>query len=103
VGFAPPPAVNPAEEKEARNRFMLRLEQTIAPLLSAEQRPLFDRWKRERESTRTATVWVLGKNGELDDRIVRLGVADDDFTEIVGRSALEPSELVVTRMREVRK
>jgi len=46
-------------------------------------------------------VWVLGPNGQLEQRFVRLGLGDDQFTEIVGGN-VEAGDQVVIRAREVR-
>jgi HlyD family secretion protein len=104
VGFGAPQPTRPGagDSGDARSGFMMRIEQIVAPLLSAEQRPLFERWKREREASRMATIWVLGPEGELDDRQIRLGIADDQFTEVLGNRALKTSDLIVTRMREAK-
>jgi HlyD family secretion protein len=88
--------------QDGRARFMARVEQIVAPMLTAEQRPLFERWKRDRENSRTATVWVLARGGALEDRFVRLGIADDQFTEVLGGN-LAVGDLVVTRAREIKK
>ncbi|HEX7075007.1 MAG TPA: efflux RND transporter periplasmic adaptor subunit [Hyphomicrobiaceae bacterium] len=82
-------------------QFMKRVEQIVAPLLTEDQRPLFEKWKRERENVRTATVWALGKNGTLERRFVRLGLGDDQFTEILGGN-VKVGDLLVSRAREVR-
>ena len=37
-----------------------RLSKRSAPLLTDEQRPLFEKWKRGRENTKSGTVHVLG-------------------------------------------
>jgi HlyD family secretion protein len=88
-------------EAGQRARFVVRLEQVLQPVLSEEQRPLFDRWKRGRENTRTATVWVLAESGEPESRFVRLGLSDDQFTEVLG-SQLKEGERVIVRAREAK-
>jgi HlyD family secretion protein len=62
---------------------------------------LFDRWKQGRENSRPGAVWVLGANGDIESRAVRIGVADDRFTEILG-GRLEEGDKVVVRAREVK-
>src|SRR5690606_14079452 len=66
---------------EFRQRMMLRIEQALSPLLTDSQRGAFQRWKQGRESVRLATVWVLGKSGVPERRGIRVGLADDQFTE----------------------
>ncbi len=82
-------------------QFMKRIEQIVAPMLTQDQRPLFERWKQERENVRTATVWALGANGALEQRFVRLGLGDDQFTEILSGN-VEAGDVLVSRAREVR-
>ena len=82
-------------------QFMKRVELIVAPMLTEEQRPLFEKWKRERENVRTATVWTLGTNGALEQRFVRLGLGDDQFTEVVGGN-VKAGDVLVSRAREVR-
>lgn len=84
-----------------RQKFMSRIEQALAPLLTDQQRTAFQRWKDGREAVRPAVVWVLGKDGRPERRRVRTGIADDQFTEIVGGD-LEEGERVIVRAREAR-
>lgn len=79
-----------------------RIEAALGPMLSEEQRTLFDRWKKGRENSRPATVWVLTAAGDIEPRAVRAGLADEQFTEIMA-GALEMGEKVVTRAREVKR
>ncbi|MCL4764790.1 MAG: efflux RND transporter periplasmic adaptor subunit [Hyphomicrobiaceae bacterium] len=81
-------------------QFMKRIEQIVQPMLTDEQRPLFERWKQNRDSARTATVWALGPAGELEQRHASLGIADDQFTEILSGN-IAVSDQLVTRAREV--
>ncbi len=99
AGFGRAPRTG-AEQGNGGGQFAKRIEQIVAPMLTEEQRPLFERWKRERESARSATVWVLGPKGSLDGRYVRLGIGDDQFTEILGGN-VAVGDLLVTRAREV--
>ena len=48
------------------------------------------------------TVWVLTPSGGLEMRQVRLGLADDDFAEVIGDGVKE-GERVVLRSREAAK
>lgn len=86
---------------EFRQRMMSRIEQALALTLTDSQRQAFQRWKDGREAVRPATVWVLGKTGVPESRSVRIGLADDQFSEIVGGD-LEEGEPVITRARDVK-
>lgn len=84
-----------------RQKMMSRVEQALAPTLSDAQRAAFQRWKDGREAVRPAVVWVLGKTGVPERRDIRVGIADDQFTEVVGGD-LSEGEPVVTRARDVK-
>jgi HlyD family secretion protein len=85
----------------ARQRTASRIEQTLSPLLTEAQRPLFEKWKKGRESVRSASLWVLGPSGNPERRFVRTGLIDDQFTEIVGGN-LKEGETVIIRAREAK-
>ncbi len=92
----------------ARGRIGARMEQIVAGVITDAQRPAFEAWKAQRESRgssrasagRSATVWVLGADNDLSSRTIRIGVADDQYTEVLG-SALKEGEKVVVRTRKV--
>lgn len=83
-----------------RQRVGAMVDKVLGPTLDEEQRRAFESWKRGREETRAATLWVLGANGEPQRRSVRTGLTDDRFTEIVGGEVAE-GEPVIVRAREV--
>ena len=85
-----------------RARMAAKLEEVLTPLLTDAQRPLFNSWKKGRENTRTGTVHVLNATGEAEARQVRIGIADDQFTEIVGGRVKE-GEKAIVRAREAKK
>lgn len=86
---------------EFRQKMMSRIEQALAPLLTDSQRSAFQRWKEGREAVRPAVLWVLGKTGLPEQRNVRVGLADDQFTEVVGGD-LADGEPVIIRARDVK-
>ena len=98
--FAPPQQPQQADGA-GRARMVAEVERILGPTLTEEQRPLLDRWKKGREATRTGTVWVLAGH-DIESRSVRLGIADDQVTEIVG-GQLKAGDKVVTRAREAKK
>ncbi|MGL4395180.1 MAG: hypothetical protein ACRCS9_01445, partial [Hyphomicrobium sp.] len=83
-------------------RMQSAIERTLAPLLSEAQRPLFDKWKHGRETTKAGGLFVLDDKGQLDRRFVRLGISDDQFTEIAS-GQLNEGERVVLRVRDAKK
>ncbi|MEQ1577598.1 MAG: efflux RND transporter periplasmic adaptor subunit [Hyphomicrobium sp.] len=85
-----------------RQRMTARVEQTLGPLLTPGQRPMYERYKRGREGTRGSNVWVLDATGEPAPRYMRLGLTDDQFTEIIGGDIAEGTN-IVARARELTK
>lgn len=94
-------AGGPQDRDAARQRFVSRIEQALAPSLTDSQRLAFRRWKEGREAVRPAVVWVLGKTGLPERRAVRTGISDDQFTEIVGGDLAE-GDAVIIRARDVK-
>jgi HlyD family secretion protein len=48
-----------------------------------------------------APVFVLGAGNQPERRMVRLGIADDQFAEVLG-GQLREGDQVITRAREVK-
>ena len=91
-----------ADPAAMRQKMQSLIEQTLSPLLSDDQRPLFDKWKRGRETTKSGAVHVLSADNTPDRRAVRLGIADDQFTEIASGTLTE-GERIIVRARDVPK
>ena len=83
-----------------RQKLILRVDQALGATLSDAQRLGYERWKAGREGTRMAALWALGADGTPERRRVRLGLADDQFTEILSGQAAEGDQFIV-RAREV--
>ena len=92
----------PRDPQAARQKVQSAIEQTLAPLLSDEQQPLFEKWKRGRETTKAGSLYVLDSANLPERRSVRLGISDDQFTEIVGGQLAE-GERVIVRGRDVKR
>ncbi len=88
-----------SSDRNARNRFMERIEAALEPSLSAEQKGLLERWQKSRKSARMGTVWVLSAEGALERRMVRLGISDEQFVEVLG-GGLKAGDTVITRTRQ---
>ena len=91
----------PPDQSANRQRMQARVEQTLAPTLSEAQRPLFEKWKQGRESSRPNALWVLIEGSSPERRFVRTGVSDDQFTEITGGDVKEGDRAVI-RAREAK-
>jgi HlyD family secretion protein len=105
VAGSPRPNPNQAAA-EAEARVLQRLKYALASVVTEPQRNAFDAWKARFEGAarkrREVTVWVLTPTGALETRQVRLGLADDDFAEVVG-DGLKEGDRVVLRSREAGK
>lgn len=86
-----------------RQRIQAKIEQVLVPTLSEEQKPLFDAWKRGRENTKFAQLYVLGDDGQPERKRVRLGISDDQFTEVLAGSDIKEGDKVILRSREAKK
>jgi len=82
-----------------------RIEQIVASVVTDEQRPAFEAWKASRAQQaarrtrgQSATVWVLNADNAMEPRFIRVGLSDDQFTEVLGRG-LKEGDKVVTRTR----
>ena len=91
-----------ADPAAMRQRMQALIEQTLRPTLSEQQRPLFDKWKSGRENSKAGGVHVIAANAQPERRFVRLGISDDQFTEIAGGQLAE-GERVIVRTREAKK
>ncbi len=83
---------------DMRARFMERLEAALEPTLSAEQKPLLERWRKSRQTGRMATVWVLGADRRPEQRQIRLGIGDEQFAELLG-GGFRQGDRIITRQR----
>jgi HlyD family secretion protein len=86
-------------DRTQRNRFMERLEAAVEPTLTAEQKPLLDRWRKARKASRMGTVWLLNAEQKLERRQVRLGISDEQYVELLG-GGFKSGDRVVTRTRQ---
>jgi HlyD family secretion protein len=86
-----------ADRETIRERISEATREVMLRNLDEEEMAAYESRVREMESTRPATLYVEGEDGLLQPRSVRLGIADDRFTEIVG-GQLEEGDEVVTRL-----
>ncbi len=78
------------------------LARILGGIMTAEQAKIFAKWREERrETTRPAVVWLVD-GGKLLPRRIRLGLADEAYSEIAG-GILKKGDKVVTRVRTGKK
>lgn len=99
----PPPGAGADRDQRraARQKMQALAEKVLAPTLSDEQRPLFARWKQGRQNARMVPVFILAADGTPQRRMVRAGIADDQFTEVLG-GQLKDDDKVIVKSREVK-
>ena len=71
------------------------VEREIETLLTPEQLEILRALQDEAEGQRRASVWLLGDDGEPEERRIVVGLHDDEATEVV--SGLEKGEEVIVR------
>lgn len=98
---APNAGAGSDERRAMRQKMQALVEKTLQPLMSDEQRPLFEKWKQGRQQARMVPVYVVGANNQADRKMVRAGIADDQYTEVLG-GQLREGDQVITRAREVK-
>ena len=71
------------------------MEREVQSILTPEQRETLQAAQAETAGYRRASVWLLGEDGEPEERRIRAGLNDDESTEVV--SGLEEGEEVIVR------
>ena len=93
---------NSIDRSVERQMIQSILEQALRPLMSEAQMPAYEKWKSGRAASRSGNVYVLDAAGKPERRVVRLGISDDQFSEIAG-GKLKEGERVIVRAREAKK
>lgn len=81
-----------------REQMRERINAVFRANLSEEQFRSYQDMRADRQSMRSGQVWVQDEDGEIRPLRVRLGISDDQFTQVSGRDVGEGT-VVVTRMR----
>ena len=84
-----------ADRDQIRQRIEGMRNEVLGRHLSEDELQAFETLTRERAETRPATLWVL-RDGNPEPRRVRLGISDDQYTEVVSGELAE-GEAVITR------
>ncbi|MDE0450645.1 MAG: efflux RND transporter periplasmic adaptor subunit [Gammaproteobacteria bacterium] len=71
------------------------MEREVQSILTPEQRETLQAAQAETAGYRRASVWLLGEDGEPEERRILAGLNDDESTEVV--SGLEEGEDVIVR------
>ncbi len=80
-----------------------RIENTLASVLTPEQMEKFRKLQTQRGAggvvSRAGTLWTLDADGAPKSHDVKLGIADDRFTEVVDAGDLKAGDKVILRGR----
>lgn len=89
-------------ERMARMRKQMQdnISQVYRDVLSPDQFSRYQQLRRQREATRGGQIWIRGKDGKIHPETVRLGISDDNHTQIINGEVKE-GDRAVTRVREV--
>ncbi len=93
---------NGGDRSQMRSMFRSRSTAVLKRHLTADQFAKYEQLQREREEIRRATVWVKNEDGSIKAVPVRIGIADNNHTEVMGDSLPEGAE-VITRVRKAAK
>ncbi|MEZ5844654.1 MAG: efflux RND transporter periplasmic adaptor subunit [Hyphomicrobiaceae bacterium] len=86
---------------DRRAQRQARIEKAILAVLRPEQRPAYEEWKRNRDGVRTGSLYLVTADGRLERIGVRLGLSDDQATELL-RGGIEPGAHVAVRTRKAK-
>jgi HlyD family secretion protein len=84
-----------------RSQMRSRINEVFRANLSDEQFQEYQKMRSTRQQMRSGVVWVQDDVGDIRPVNVRLGIGDDQYTQISGRDIGEGT-VVVTRMRSPR-
>jgi len=90
-----------ADQEVIRERVSQATREVMLRHLNEAEIEAFEALQREREATRPATVYSARADGQLEPRQVRLGIADDRYTELAAGELAE-GEALVTRLPRTR-
>jgi HlyD family secretion protein len=95
-----------AEGNTDRSAMREQMRQQVSAIfkkhLTAEQFKQYQQIRRQASETRAGQVWVQSANGDIDPVAVRLGISDDNFTQVIGQD-IQSGDRVITRIRNVKK
>lgn len=98
-GASPP---TDEQRKEMRRQMRQSINEVFRKVLTPEQFEQYRDIQRESEETRPGRLWIQSADGEIKPVQVRFGIADDNYTQVMGRN-LSEGDLAVTRIRQARQ
>lgn len=84
-----------------REQMRRKVGEVFRDNLTPDQYKAYQDMRNQRQSMRSGQLWVQDEEGRVKSVSVRLGINDDQFTQVSGRG-IDEGTLVVTRMRAPR-
>lgn len=84
-----------------REQMRRKIGQVFRDNLTPDQYSQYEDMRSQRQSMRSGQLWVQDENGDISPVRVRLGIGDDQFTQVSGRG-IDEGTRVVTKMRAPR-
>ncbi|MEE4217475.1 MAG: efflux RND transporter periplasmic adaptor subunit [Xanthomonadales bacterium] len=84
-----------------REQMRRKIAEVFRDNLSADQYSQYEAMRSQRQSMRSGQLWVQDEDGNIKPVSVRLGISDDQYTQVSGRG-IDQGTRVVTKMRAAR-
>ncbi|MBT8071705.1 MAG: efflux RND transporter periplasmic adaptor subunit [Gammaproteobacteria bacterium] len=91
-----------ADRSALREQMSQRVSAVFRKNLSEDQFKQYQQIRRQTAETRSGTIWVQSADGEINPVPVRFGISDDKYTQLFS-DKIKPGDVVVTRIRSVKK
>ncbi len=99
-------AAGAGEGNVDRNAIREQMRQQVTSVfkkhLTAEQFKQYQQIRQQASETRSGQIWIQSTGGEINPVAVRFGISDDNYTQVISKE-IRPGDLVVTRIRNVKK
>lgn len=90
-----------ADRTVLREQMMQRTTAIFQKHLTVEQFKQYQQDRQQASETRPGQLWIQSEDGEINPVSVKLGINDDNYTQLVSKNLAEGS-VVVTRIRNVK-
>lgn len=91
-----------ADRSALRQQMTQGINAVFKKHLTPDQYKKYQDIRKQAAETRPGQLWVRAQNGEISPIMVRLGIRDDNFTQVISDD-LKPGDVVVTRIRSARR